>query len=175
MKNRALAVTIFLVGAFLVTFAVRADPPPPRYPNTMPFQGAGGRDISQSAWQSWQAPVGTVDPSRLIPNDSPESMTASGLPQNQFDSLKFDPFQSAKSFDKGTPIEVEQAKPIEKFETENSAPMNQSTPTLATAAPKTRSDSKRIITVAVISVLALAYRKFRRAHAGRYPPKPNFL
>jgi hypothetical protein len=174
MKNRALTITIFLLGTFTLIPITRADSLAPKNPRTLPFSPPG-RDISQSTWQSWQAPVGTVDPSRLIPNDSTESMAASGLPQNQFNSLKFDSFQSAKSFEKGTPIEVEQTKPIEKFETENPAPVNQSTPALATAVPKTNSDSKRIVMVALISVAVLAYRKFRRAHAGRYPPKPNFL
>jgi len=171
MKNWAFAITIFLIGGFVVTSAVRAAPPPPRYPKTMPFEGAGDRDISENAWRSWQAPVGTVDPSRLIPDNSTDSAASNGFSLNASDS-----FQPAKSFEQGKPIEVEQTKPIERFEPENTGLTDhRSPPLLATTSPKSKSDSKRIIMVAAISVAVLAYRKFRRAHASRYPPKPNFL
>jgi hypothetical protein len=163
MKNWAFAITIFLVGAFMVTSAVQAAPPPPRYPKTTPFQGSGGRDISENAWQNWQAPVGTVDPSRLIANNSADTTASNGFPLNASDS-----FQLAKSFDQEKPIQVEQSKPIDRFD-------HQSAPLLATTSPKTNGDSKRIVMVAAVSVAVLAYRKFRRARAGRYPPKPNFL
>ena len=154
----------------MVTSIVRAAPPPPRYPQTTPFQGSGGRDISQNVWQNWQAPVGTVDPSRLIPNNSADSAASNGFSLNASDS-----FQTAKSYDQEKPIQVEQTKPIERSEPENSGLTDpQSAPLLATTSPKT-SDSKRIVMVAAISVAVLAYRKFRRAHTGRYPPKPNFL
>jgi hypothetical protein len=171
MNNRAFAITIFLVGAVIITSAVRAAPPAPRYPKTMPFQGAGGRDISENAWQNWQAPVGTVDPSKLIPENSADSAASNGISLSASDS-----FQLAKSFDQGKPIQVEQIKPSEKFETENTGLTDhQSVPLLGTTSPKTKSDSKRIVMVAAISVAVLAYRKFRRAQAGRHPPKPNFL
>jgi len=176
MKNRAFAITVFLLTAFVVTSITHADSLQPKNNRSLPFQGAGGRDISESAWQNWQAPVGTVDPNRLIPTDSTDFSASNGLPQNQLASLKSDSLELPKAFKAGTPIEVEQTKPIERFEPVKAGSAEyQSVPLLATTTPKTKSDSKRIIMVAAISVGVLAYRKFRRAHAGRYPPKPSFL
>jgi hypothetical protein len=170
MKNWAFAISVFLVGTSMVTSAVRAEPPPPRYPKTTPSLGAGGRDISENAWQTWQAPVGTVDPSRLIPNNSADTTASNGFSLNASDS------QLTKSFDQGKPIQVEQIKPTESFVPENTGLTDhRSAPLLAATSPKTKSDSKRIVMVAAISVAVLAYRKFRGAHTGRYPPKPNFL
>ena len=171
MKNRAFAITVFLLGTFIVVTMTRADSSlAPRNPGTLPFSPAG-RDITQSAWESWQAPVGTVDPSRLIPNSSADAVASNGFSLNASDS-----FPLAKSFDQEKPIQVEQAKLIERSVSENTElTAHRSAPLLASTSPKTKSDSKRIVMVAAISVAVLAYRKFRRVQVGRYPPKPNFL
>lgn len=177
MKNRASAVIVFLLGTFIITPALWAGPPPPRMPKTLPFQGAvGGRDISESAWPNWQSPVGTVDPGRLIPDDTTNFMGGDGLELSPSGPFKAVSLPMTKSVSGGTPIQVEPTKPIEQLETEHPSLANQPpAPMLATAAPKAKSDSKRIITVAVISVVILAYRKFRRANAKSHPPKPSFL
>jgi len=174
MKNRALAATLTLIGTFVFSSPAPAEQTlPPKIPPTLPFQGAGGRDVSENAWQGWQAPVGTVDPDRLVSSDSTDS-TSQGQSQSHFDSLKSDSLQPAKSFDDAKPIQVEASKPIEKVDRMDAEPGNQPAPVLATAAPKTKSDSKLIVG-AVLCFAILAYRKFRRAKAGPHPPKPNFL
>lgn len=170
MKNRAFVVSVFLLGTFVSTPLAHGDPTiAPKNPRATPYQG-NGPDISQGAWQSWQAPVGTVDPDRLISDDSTNSTAG-----YHFDSIKSDSFQLANASNKGgKPIQVERTKPIE-IESENTEPVAPPNPVLATATPKPKSDSKRIIMVAVISVAVLGYRKFRRANTSPYPPKPNFL
>src|SRR5947208_2114723 len=105
MKNRALTITIFLLGTFTIIPLTRADSLAPKNPRTLPFSPAG-RDISQSEWQGWQAPVGTVDPSRLIPNDLVDCPASNGFPLNASGSLKGDSFQLAKSFEQGKPIQM---------------------------------------------------------------------
>ncbi len=173
MKTWAFAASILFLGTSLSAPLAHAGPTvPPKVQKTLPFQGEGGRDISQSAWQSWQAPVGTVDPERLIPDDSTDS--AAELPQYHFDSFKSDSFQLASSLKGGKPIQVEESKPVE-IESENSGSAPQSPAVVATAVPKPKSDSKRILMVAIVSVAVLGYRKFRRSHVGPYPPKPSFL
>jgi hypothetical protein len=162
MKVWAFTATILLLGISVLIPVARAQPQP-KPPKTVPFRGSGGRDISQSPWQSWQAPVGTVDPERLISNDPSNSAANAAVP------FKSDSFQAAK------PIQVEEAKPIERIESESPDSTATTPAVLATTAQKPKSDSKRIITIAIICVAALAYRKFRRANASRRPPKPNFL
>ena len=170
MKNWAFVAIVFLLSTSILIPLARAEPTvAPKNPQTGPYQGTGERDISQGAWQSWQAPVGTVDPERLIPSDSADSTTSAALPQYP------GPFKSdslmANSLKDGKPIQVEESKPIEKIESEttDSAPA----PVLATVAPKPKSDSKRILMIAIVSVAFLGYRKFRRANPNR--PKPSFL
>jgi hypothetical protein len=175
MRNRAIAAAIFLLGILVFVSIAHSQPLQPKNDKTPPFQGAGGRDVSQSIWQSWQAPVGTVDPDRLIPNESTGSKTVDAFPQYHSDSLKSESYQLANAFNGGTPIQVEEAKSIEKMETGNADSAVQSAPALATAGPKAKSNSRWIVLVACLSVGVLAYRKFRRANAGPYPPKPNFL
>lgn len=176
MKNRAFAIAIFLLGTFIVISTAQADPPPPRYPKTMPFQGSGGRDISENAWQNWQAPVGTMDPSRLIPDGSTNLMAADGLPLQASDPSKAVSLDVTKFASEGKPIQVAQTKPIEMSETEHTSQTDAShVPVLASAVQKPKNDSKRIITIAALSVAILAYRKFRRAHSKSHPPKPSFL
>ena len=173
MKNSALAATIFLFCISIWTpQAAAALTPPPKNPKSVPFQGAGGRDISESAWQSWQAPVGTTDPERLIPSDSTNSTADAAPAAYHFDSFKSDSFQLANTFQDEKPIQVEESKPIEKIENETDS---QPAAVLATAAPQPKSDSKRILMIAFVSVAVLGYWKFRRANAHPYPPKPGFL
>jgi len=169
MKNRAFAITMVVVGVCFASRLVWADATlQPKNPKNAPFEGSGGRDISQNPLESWQAPVGTVDPSRLMPA---ESMSSNGISPNGLGATKSDSVQLAKAFTPGTPIQIEQSQTIPKAENANSTPAE----VIATATPKGKSNSKRIITIGLICVAILAYRKFRRAHAGRYPPKPNFL
>jgi len=176
MKNWAFAAIIFLLGASMLTPRAHADPTvAPKNPRNGPYQGTGDRDISQSAWQSWQAPVGTVDPERLIPDNSGDSTASGTLPQNHADPFKSDSFQLANNLKDGKPIQIEQSKPIEKIESDTADSTSTPTAVVATAAPKPKSNSRRILIIALISVAFLGYRKFRRANAGPYPPKPNFL
>lgn len=168
MKYWAFAATILLLGISVSTPVALAQPQP-RAPQTVPFQGAGGRDISQNPWQSWQAPVSTVDPERLISNDLTNSAASAAAP------FKSDAFQLANTFKDGKPIQVEETKPIERIEGGNADSTVQAPAVLATAAPKPKSDSKRIMVIAIVCVAALAYRKFRRANASPHPPKPSFL
>ena len=162
MKNRALVAVGFILGVFILTPCARGEL---RNPKALPFQGSSGRDISEEGWRSWQAPVGTVDPEQLISNDSTNSTVGASLPK-----IHSGAFQVAG----GKPIQIEASKPIEMVADGNNAAIDRPAPVLATATPKPKSDSKRIILVAVISVAVLSYRKFRRA-SSPYPPKPNFL
>jgi len=176
MKTWAIAASILILGTSASTPLAHADPSvQPRAQKTVPFQGAGGRDISQSAWQSWQAPVGTVDPERLIPSDSTDSTATAAGQQYHFDSFKGGSFQLASGVKEGKPIQVEESKSIEAVEnqSDNSAPKPAAV--VATAAPKPKNDSHRVLMIAFISVAVLGYRKFRRANASQHPPKPNFL
>ena len=173
MKNWAFAATTFLLSITVLIPLAHAEPSvAPKNPKTVPFQGTGGRDISESAWESWQAPVGTTDPERLIPSDSTNS-TANTAVAYHFDSFKSDSLPN--TYKDGKPIQVEQSKPIEKIETVTADSAPQPATVLATAAPKSKSNSKRVLMIAVVSVAFLGYRKFRRANAGPYPPKPSFL
>jgi len=169
MKNRAFAITLVVVGISSASSLVWADVTlQSRNQKSVPFQGSGGRDISQNPWQSWQAPVSTTDPSRLIPA---ESTVSNGISPSEFGATKSDSVQLAKSFAPGTPIQIEDSQTTEKAENANPVPVN----ALATAVPEEKSDSKRIFTIGLVCVAILAYRKFRRGHASRYPSKPNFL
>ncbi len=168
MKYWDVAATVFLLGLSVFTPVAHAQPQP-RSPKTVPFQGVGGRDISQSPWQNWDAPVSTVDPERLIQNDSSNSAAGAAVP------LKSDSLPLANVFKDGKPIQVEETKPIERIEIGNADSSAQAPAVVATAAPKPKSNSKRILIVAIVCVAALAYRKFRRANARPYPPKPSFL
>jgi len=174
MKNRALAAILILTGTFVLSSLALAEPSlQPKIPPTLPFQGVGGRDVSENAWQGWQAPVSTVDPDQLISSDSTDS-TTKAQPQYHFDALKSDSLELAKSSTEGKPIQVEASKPIEKVDLMNTEPANHSTPLVATATPKTRSDWKLLVGAALCFAV-LAYRKFRRTKVGPHPPKPNFL
>jgi len=168
MKNRAFALTIVIVGVCFASELVWADALQPKNTQKAPYTGSGGRDISQNPWQSWQAPVGTTDPSRLIPAESTES---NGISPNELVAPKPESVQLAKSFAQGTPIEVEQSTPIGSPAKQNSAPAE----VLATATPKAAGNSKRGLAIGAICLALLGYRKFRRSHADRRPPKPNFL
>ena len=164
MKIRAFAAIVFLVGTYISTSDLHAEPTvQPKNPKRVPYQDNSGPDISQNAWQNWQAPVATIDPDRLISDDSTGTTAVAGI--------KSGLFQVAN----GKPVEVEASKPNENTESSSTDSAVKPAPMLATAAPKPKSDSKRIIMIAVISVAVLGYRKFRRANAGPYPRKPNFL
>ena len=166
MKNWALVATVFVLGTFILTPLAHSEPRMSPRTKALPFQGSGGRDISEDGWQNWQAPVGTVDPEQLISDDSTNSTVDASLPKIHSGS-----FQVAG----GKPIQIEASKPIEMVANGNNPAIDRPAPVLVTATPKPKSDSKRIILVAVISVAVLSYRKFRRANATPYPPKPNFL
>ena len=157
---------VFVLGTFILTPFAHGEPRMSPRTKTLPFQGSGGRDISEDGWQSWQAPVGTVDPEQLISDDSTNSTADASLPKIHSGS-----FQVAS----GKPIQIEASKPIEMVGNGNKAAIDRPVPVLATARTKPESDSKRIILVAVISVAVLSYRKFRRVNATPRPPKPNFL
>jgi hypothetical protein len=172
MRNRAIAAAIFLLGTFVFVSLAHSDSLQPNNEKTLPFQGAGGRDVSQSSWQSGQAPVGTVNLDPLSPNDSDDSKRTDAVPQFHSDSIKSESYQLADAFNGGTPIQEEEAKPIEKIEKADS--VIQPAPALASAAPKAKSNWK-LLTGAALCFAVLAYRKFRRAKARPYPPKPRFL
>ena len=164
------------LGAFIVTTfgqvpCARAGTPV-EGKKPIPFQGDAGRDVSQDAWSSWQAPVETVDPSRLL--DSTESTNTDAAPGLHFGSLGSNSYQLADAFTGRTRAQVVDTKPIERLETSTgrTSPVP-AAPVLATTAPK--NGSKRIMLIAGASVAILAYRKFRRTNARPYPPKPNFL
>ena len=167
MKIWAIAAIVLLIGMETFTPAAHAEPRvQSNNPKRVPFQDNSGPDISENAWQNWQAPVATVDPDRLISDNSTNLNNATASAE-----LKSGAFQVAE----GKPIQVEATKPIEKIESASTENPDKPAPMLATVAPKPKSDSKRIIVIAVISVAVLGYRKFRRASANPYPPKPNFL
>ena len=175
MNNWAFAATIFLLSASILTPRAHAEPTmTPKNPRNVPFEGTGGRDISESAWQSWQAPVGTIDPERLIPGESTNSTANAASASYHFDSFKSDSFQFGNTVKDGKPIQVEEPKLSEKIESGTDSP-SQTTAVLATPVPKPKSDSKRILMIAIVSVAVLGYRKFRRANTSPHPPKPNFL
>lgn len=173
MKNRAFAAIIFLLGAFVFISSAQGEPRlQGKNPSMVPFPGTAGQDMSQGGWQNWQAPVGTVDPDRLISSDSTVS-TMAGVSPAHSDSIQSDS-RLADAFRDGTPIQVEKPKLVETT-TESARSAGQPAAALANAAPKAKSDSKRIVLIACISLAVLAYRKFRRANARPYPRKPSFL
>jgi hypothetical protein len=174
LSNRNFSVTMCLIATCTFTLLAHAAPTvAPKNPKVTPYQG-DGPDVSQNVWQNWQAPVSTVDPSRLISSD-PADSTHERLPKLGFDYGGSNSLKVAHLSSGGRPIEVETTKPIESVESEKTETPGPTTPVLATAAPRPKSGSKRVIVLAICAVAFVAYRKFRRASARPYPPKPNFL
>ncbi len=111
MKYRAIAATVLLLSTSIFAPVAHAQPQP-QFPQKS-WRRAGGRDISQSPWQSWQAPVSTVDPERLIQNDSSNSAASAAA------LFKSDAVPLANAFKDGKPIQMEATKPIESIESAN--------------------------------------------------------
>jgi hypothetical protein len=166
MKHRVILATVVLVGICAInqnqTAHARPDPlvPPPG-------AKAGNPDmLGPLANDQWKAPVATVNPEVLIPDDSTNAK-ASGLIDPYFKSSF-----GANAFATRTgssPLEV--TKPIEKIETHDEGALSDQ-PVAAVAAP--RSDSKRVMMIALASIALLAFRKLRRPKTAT-PPKPSFL
>jgi hypothetical protein len=115
----------------------------------------------------WKAPVATVNPEVLIPDDSSGSRPGVSGFKSAFGANAFPSADSSHSGDS----QFAAAKPIEKVEMHHvDALFDQ--PVIAAPAP--RSGTKRVAIVAVAIMALLAYRKFRRPKNGM-PPKPSFL
>jgi hypothetical protein len=129
-------------------------------------------DITADAWKSWQPPLATTDPSRLMPNDdSSETKLPDELSGHHSGSIGSDSYPLAIAFGQNVAAQHEGAKRIELVEPSSAnAPENAPTPRPA-AAPKT--EARRILWISVASAGLLAFRKFRRPNPG--VPKPSFL
>lgn len=175
MKHRAVLL-VFLFGINFAALQARAGYTPPNSGpvKNNPFQNlTGGRDVATTEWQSWQAPgAGPVDPNRLVPGDgSTNSGSLKVFSESRLDSLfGTSPSLPAKSLHGGD-AKVEIVKPIEKVAPRTESPTYNAQP--IPVVPR-KSDTKRIVLIALVCVGILAYRKFRRPSTVPWK-KPSFL
>jgi hypothetical protein len=169
LKYRATALLVGFLGFSSLTRTAHAEPSVTgNKPVNKPYQDLVGRDVSQNGWSSWQAPVGTVDPSRLIPSD--DSSNSTEILVAPVDPHNSNSFELSDTLGKTTTIE--ETKPIERVESSaTDADDDQPTAPMAAAAPK--SESKRVMVIGGGCVALLAFRKFRRP--SNVPKKPSFL
>ena len=168
MKHRVISITVVLVGICFGTPMAHARPD-----SFLPQSGtkSGNPDLlSPLSGEQWKTPVATVNPEVLIPDDSTNARPGGLFDSHSKSSFGANAFPSANAARAGN-SQVEASKPIEKIEAHNDDAL--SDPPVA-AAPIPRSDSKRVVIVAIASVALLAFRKFRRPKAA-LPPKPSFL
>lgn len=134
-------------------------------PTVAPGAKRGNPDLlGPLAGGEWKAPIATVNPGVLIPDDA----SGSGPPFKS--SFGANAFPSANSPHSGS-SQVAAAKPIEMVELHRDSPLSDE-PVAVAPAPK--SETKRVVTVALAALTLLAFRKFRRRNTGM-PPKPSFL
>jgi hypothetical protein len=167
MKNRVILLAVALFGIQAATQTALASPPAP------PVSNWGARNPGflgpRLGGDLWKAPVATVNPSSLIPDDSADSHSLDGFTAPHFESsFGRDSFQLANAFNGNN---SEGAKPIEKVEVRSDDSPYDHPATAVVAPPK--SENKRIAIIALGSVALLAFRKFRRT--GMPPRKPSFL
>jgi hypothetical protein len=167
MKYRGISITIVLVGICTAPQMAHARPDP-----VPPGAITGNHDLlGPVGSDEWKTPVATVNPEVLIPDDSSGSRLG-GVSEPHFKSaFGANAFPSTNS-SHGGDSQFAAVKPIEKVEMHHDdAP---SDPPVATAPAPRSSGTKRVVIVAVASMVLLAFRKFRRPKNG-IPPKPSFL
>jgi len=174
MKYWHFVATVFLLEASTSPLLAGSPVMPAKSASLPAYQEKGGRDVSQNAWSSWDAPVSTVDPSQLVSSDSADLTASNGVSGLHLSSQKAGLFQFASAFNEAKPVHVEKSKPIQEIEPGNTTAADIQ-PAAATVVVAPKSGSNHILLIAVISVAVLAYRKFRRTNAGPYPRKPSFL
>jgi hypothetical protein len=159
MKHRVILSLVVFLG--FCAFAQVRGQVAAKNPVVKPFQDTG-RDVSQDGWSGWQAPVGTVDPSRMMSSDGVSNASA------HFDSVKL-----ASTLDHGKTVQMEKTKSIEEVAatTTTTDTVVEEPAVIATAAPK--GGTRKILWVGVACVAFLAFRMFRRS--GNLPKKPRYL